>query len=254
MDNAKKSRDIKIKTVEKALTLLEILAEQNVSLPLTRLTQLSKISLSTCYRLMNTLWRNGFVERDNATDCYKLGFKAFLIGNAALQNIDLRPIAMPYLKQLAEVCDESIFLAILFGQNVTYLENVKKSDSIQVGIQTGVPIPACYTSSGKLLLANLPISEQKALTEIYLSNRQINDKEKFLDELKSIKSQDFCSGVSGLGGTIEISAPIYNYLKACVGTISIFRLTNNTETKNVLCLIKKTSIEISRAIGCVSFT
>jgi IclR family acetate operon transcriptional repressor len=247
-------KEIKVKTVERTLGLLEVLAEQSTPLPLTRIGQIAKLSVSTTYRLLNTLCRSGFVERDKTTGHYRLGLKAFLIGNAALKNIELRPIALPHLDQLAQNLGESIFLAILSNQNVIYSDCIKTVGPIQVGIQTGMPIPACQTSSGKVLIAYLSLQEQQGLAEFFLSNHLLSDKQKFLEELTSIKLQGFCSGMSGVGETIrEISVPIFNYLRMCVGTISIFRLINGAVLtdmeENILTLVKKTSIDISRAMG-----
>jgi DNA-binding IclR family transcriptional regulator len=254
MNTSIEPRNVKLKTVEKALTILEILAERSVPLSLTQIVQITKLSFSTAYRLMNTLWLKGFVERENNTDFYKLGLKAVLVGNAAMQNIELRPIALPYLNQLAQICGESIFLAIFFNQNVIYFDCVKTPGPIQIGIQIGVPIPACRTSSGRVLLSNLPLSEQQSLAEIYFQDKLISDKDKFLVELKRIKFQGFCSMKSDYGGMIyEISFPIYNYFKVCIGTVSVFLSSNQKELSEqediLLRHIKKTSLEISRAMG-----
>jgi IclR family transcriptional regulator, acetate operon repressor len=247
-------KEIKVKTVERTLDLLGVLAEQNTPIPLTRVSQIAKLSISTTYRLLSTLCRSGFVERDKISAHYRLGLKAFLIGNAALQNIELRPIALPHLNQLALNLGESIFLAIISNQNVIYSDCIRTAGPIQVGIQTGMPIPACQTSSGKVLIANLSLHEQQVLAEFFLSNHLLTDKQKFLEELTSIRLQGFCSGMSGVGETIrEISVPIFNYLRMCAGTISVFRMVNGavlTEVEeNILTLVRKTSIDISRAMG-----
>jgi DNA-binding IclR family transcriptional regulator len=247
-------REIKVKTVEKTLTILEILAEQNKPLSLTLLGRLSKLSLSTTYRLLNTLCQSGFIERELSTGHYKLGLKAFLIGNAALQNIELRPTALPYLKQLAQNCAESIYLAIRSGENILYSDCVKTTSPIQIGIQTGVLIPASQTSSGKVIIANLSLVEQQGFAELYLKNKLIANLENFLAELKTIKLSGFCAGINNSVGTFrELSVPIYNHLTICVGAISIIQLgagkvLTKTEEK-LLEQLNETSLRISQALG-----
>lgn len=254
MRTSAEPREIKVKTVERTLMLLEVLAEQNTPLPLTRIGQIAKLSVSTTYRLLNTLCRSGFIEKDKATGHYKLGLKAFLIGNAALRNIELRPVALPFLNRLAQESGEPVFLAVLSGSNVIYSDYVKTTDPIQIGIQTGVPIPACQTSSGKVLIANLPLLDQQTFAETYLQNNLLRDKDNLLNELITIKLQGFCFGISGFGESIrEISVPIFNYLRTCIGAVSIFRLVNGSSLTEVeeklLTLVQKTSIEVSRAMG-----
>ena len=96
-------KEIKVKTVERTLMLLEIMAEESTPLSLTKLGNLSKLSVSTTYRLLSALCRSGFIEKERATGHYKLGLKSFLIGNAALQSVELRPTALPYMERPLKV-------------------------------------------------------------------------------------------------------------------------------------------------------
>lgn len=118
-------REIRVQTVERSLMLLEILAEQNTPLSLTRIAQLANLNISSVYRILNTLCRSGFVEQEKTTSQYQLGIKAFLIGNAVLQRINIREVALPYLEQFALKNHESIYLAILSNRNVVYTDAVR---------------------------------------------------------------------------------------------------------------------------------
>lgn len=247
-------KEVKVKTVEKTLKLLELLAEQSSPIPLTKLGQMSKLSLSTVHRLLNTLCRSGFVEREKATGYYKLGLKAFLIGNAALQNVELRPTALPFLNQLMEITKESVYLAILSNQDVIYADTVKAIGPMQIGMQTGVPIPACQTSSGKVLLAYLAISEQQSLADAFVAKSLIDNKESFLAVIQNIKEQGFYSEITALGGNVrEISAPIFNHLKICIGAASIFIPGYNGQAidneHDLIKMLKATANDISKAMG-----
>ncbi|TCL75255.1 IclR family transcriptional regulator [Hydrogenispora ethanolica] len=229
LKKASELREIKVKTVERTLALLEILAEQNSLLSLTKLSQISKLSISTTYRLLNTLCRSGFVDRDKLTGHYRLGYKAFLIGNAALQSVELRPIALPYMNQLASDLRESIYLSVLSNHNVIYSDCIKASGPIQFGIQTGIPVPSCQTSSGKVMLAFLPADERRKWSEFFSGSQLLSDPGRFAAVLDSIHQQGFAAEVSDFSGTVrEISVPIFNYLKICSGALSVFRPVSGT--------------------------
>ncbi|HEX3048810.1 MAG TPA: IclR family transcriptional regulator [Bacillota bacterium] len=247
-------KEIKVKTVDRTLMLLEILAEEKTPLTLTRLGQLSKLSLSTIHRLMSTLCRSGFVEREKNTGCYKLGLKAFLIGNAALQSVDLRPTAIPFLSQLAQGSQAPAYLAVLSNQDVIYSDCVKTPGPFQIGVETGTPIPGCQTSSGKVLVAYAQPVAQQNLIDYYHSNRLISNREGMVEELKLIKSQGFCSEISSLGGAIrEIAAPVFNHISSCVGAVSVFRLVQGEKItsmdESLVTQVKSTAIQISYAMG-----
>jgi Transcriptional regulator len=247
-------REIRVQTVERSLLLLEVLAEQNTPLTLTQIGQLTKLNLSSAYRILNTLCCSGFVERDKITGQYQLGIKAFLIGNAVLQRLNIRDVALPYLNQFVQNNKESIYLAILSNQNVVYTDSVKAMGPIQIGIQTGLQVPACQTNAGKILLANLTVQEQQLFKNQYLQEQLITDQQSFLNELDFLRSQGFSNGVINFGESIrEISVPVYNYLEKCAGAISVFRQVNhsiNNEQDHILLeQVNLTAKTISSAMG-----
>lgn len=254
MRSQRELKEVKVKTVEKTLSLLELLAEQNIPLSLTRISQLSNMSISTVYRLLNTLTRSGFIERDRLTGYYQLGLKAFLIGNAALQKVELRNVVLPFMNTLSRNSQESVYLAIFSQQNVFYTDCVKTSTPVQLSIQTGMPFPACQTSSGKVFVAYLTLEEQLDLIDFYVRNEFIKDTQGFLKELAQIQRNGYSAGVSHFGGLVrEFSVPIFNHSKACVAAISIFGSVVQAELtdaeKELLNQLKSTGAEISKALG-----
>jgi IclR family acetate operon transcriptional repressor len=255
MNPNRELKEVKVKTVEKTLSLLELLAAQNVPLSLTRISQLSNLSISTVYRLLNTLCRSGFVERDQLTGHYKLGIKAFLIGNAALQKVELRNVALPYLTQLSKTCNKSIYLSIFSQQNIIYSDCIRTTSPVQIGIQTGIPIPACRTSSGKVLVAHFSLEEQLNLADFYYKNLLVQDQQAFLKELAVIQKNGYSSGTGDFGGTVrEFSTPIFDHSKKCVGAASIFGPVldvNLTEADlKIIQQLKIVTADISKALGC----
>jgi DNA-binding IclR family transcriptional regulator len=253
MHNETEPREIKVKTVERTLMLLEILAQESSPLNLTRLSQLSKLSISTVYRLLSTLCRSGFVERDKPTGQYRLGLKAFLVGNAALQRVDIRSTALPFLTTLAEKTGESVYLAILAKHHIIYSDGIKGVSHMQIGVQTGIPIPAFQTGAGKVLLAHLPPAEQHSLSEVFCEDHLPMEALQFRKELQTTLYQEYAVNTSDSGAIREISTPIFNYQQNCVGAISLFCPASGeflTERENILLnQVKESSMAISRAMG-----
>lgn len=244
---------IKVKAVEKTLRLLEILAEHDTPLPLTRLGQITHMSLSTVHRLLNTLCSSGFVEREPMTGHYRLGLKAFLIGNAALQNVSLRPTALEMMQVLAEEVKESVYLAVLSQHDVIYSDAVRPAGPIQFGIQTGIPLPAYETCSGRLLLAYLPASEQEMVLEkLKSSGNQVFGE--LREELKQIREKGYTFNKIGMGhGIREISAPVFNHQRLCLGAIGVFRPASDegmaVKDADILEKVCYTAGQISRRLG-----
>ncbi len=254
MKTKNEQREIRVQTVERSLMLLEVLAEQNTPLTLSRIGQLTQLNLSSVYRILNTLCRSGFVEREKATGHYQLGLKAFLIGNAVLKRLNIREVALPHLNQFVENNKESIYLAILSNQSVVYTDAVKTMGPIQIGIQTGLQVPACQTNAGKILLANLMEQEQQLFCMQYFQENLITNQQSFQSELVSLKAQGFSDGLINFKETIrEISVPVYSYLGKCIGAISVFLQANNSITRDqehiLLNQVNATAQKISLAMG-----
>ncbi len=247
-------REIRVQTVERSLMILEIMAKQNELLSLTQIGKLVKLNLSTTYRLLNALCRSGFVERDKATGNYRLGLKAFLIGNTVLKRIDLREIALPYLNELVQNCNEPAYLAVLSNQNVVYTDGVKTAGPIQISIQTGLQVPACQTGAGKILLAGMEPQQLEPVVNQYLQENIIEDRQDFLAGLGNLRRQQYSAGASGFNETIhELSVPIYNYLNQCPGAVSVFYQNTgsglNSRERELLEHVSETAGMISRAMG-----
>lgn len=82
-----KTEEMQVKTVEKALKILEVLAREEKPLTLTTIGKMSALNLSTAHRLLRTMCNQGFVEREISGGHYRLGLKALAVGNAALTEV-----------------------------------------------------------------------------------------------------------------------------------------------------------------------
>jgi DNA-binding IclR family transcriptional regulator len=247
-------REIRVQTVERSLLILEIMARQNAAISLTQIGKLVKLNLSTTYRLLNALCRSGFVEREKTSGNYRLGLKAFLIGNTVLQRIDLREIALPFLTELVQSCNESAYLAILSNQDVVYTDGVKTTGPIQISIQTGLQVPACQTGAGKMLLAGLEPRQQSTIANQYAQENVIKNSQDFLTELNTLRRQQYSAGVSSFNAAIhELSVPVYSYSNQCAGTVSVFYQNNGPDSGDretgLLEQVRETAGKISRAMG-----
>ena len=64
-------------------------------------------------RLMITLERGGLLSRNPETERYRLGVDLIGMAAQAVSYMDVREVARPFLRQLAETCQETVNLAVL---------------------------------------------------------------------------------------------------------------------------------------------
>src|SRR3954462_8527444 len=87
-------------SVDRALALLDALAELPAGARVGELAQRTSVDQSTVSRLLGTLMARGFVHRDDATARYRLGRRMVAYAVAVLAGLDGRAIARPHLERL----------------------------------------------------------------------------------------------------------------------------------------------------------
>ena len=87
-----------VASVERALAVLEALADGSPELGTNELARRTGINASTVSRLLATLAGAGFVEHIPENGRYRLGIRLLQLGNAVLARLDLRDIARPHLQ------------------------------------------------------------------------------------------------------------------------------------------------------------
>ncbi|WP_327680886.1 IclR family transcriptional regulator [Kitasatospora sp. NBC_00458] len=148
-------------SVDRALTLLGSLGDGPVSLE--QAATSIGVHKSTALRLLRTLEEHGFVHRQSDRR-YRLGGKVLSLANRALEEIDVRQVAAPYLAALGERSGCTVQLAVLQDGEVLYLDELagRWDDGTGGTGGTGRPsrigrrAPAAGTAIGRVLLAGLP--------------------------------------------------------------------------------------------------
>jgi DNA-binding IclR family transcriptional regulator len=139
--------------VDKALSLLATLAEQDGGLGVSELARRTRLTKSTAFRLLGTLQRNDAVERVGSN--YRLGTKMQYIGARVYGPtiVLLRETLLPFLADLYELTHETVHLAVLHDTETLYVNKIHGHRAPRSPSQTGICLPAHCTGVGKALLA-----------------------------------------------------------------------------------------------------
>ncbi len=148
-----------IQSVDRALNILEILADRDQSIGLTELARMMGLDSSTVYRLLSTLRVHGYAEQDHRDRKYHLGPKAIELGQKALQKFTLRSKGAPFVRELAAKTGEAAHLVSLVGGQAIYVDNRAGAGLLTVSAQIGgVALPYC-AATGKAVAANVSETE-----------------------------------------------------------------------------------------------
>lgn len=135
---------------------------------LSEVAKATDTSRATARRLLLTLVREGYAEKSGRT--FSLRPKVLQLGYSALSSVGILDIVQPVMNELTQRTQESIFTAVLTGDEVTYLARSTPDRVISVSINVGNRIPAYAASTGRILLAGEPDeSLERYLDRIELS-------------------------------------------------------------------------------------
>lgn len=142
-----------IRVLERALCVLNILSEGN-SLKLSELSERSKISSSTLFRILKTLSDNQYVIHDQIKGGYRLGIRCLELASVYYENDDIRSVALHDLEWLRDESGETVHLGILENMEVVYLEKLPGLHAIGLmSSRVGRRSPTYCTGLGKALIA-----------------------------------------------------------------------------------------------------
>ena len=170
---------------------------------------------------------------------------------------DLRQIARPYLRALANTIGETASLSVLEPQGVVNLELAVGEQKLVMRVGwVGRRMPAHAVSAGKAMLAFLPPKEQETFLELPLrpvTPKTITDLDQLRAELAEVRRKGYALALEELEeGLHAISAPVWDRTGRPVAAVSIsgpsYRLTLE-RMRQIAPRVIATASQISRALG-----
>ncbi|WP_369404768.1 IclR family transcriptional regulator [Piscibacillus salipiscarius] len=148
-------------SVVKALKIIDLFNETTSELSLKEISVRTGLPKPTAYRMLQSLESMGYVMRTEAYDQrYQLGLKFLELGHLVSHQLDLRQIAKPLMKRLAEEINEAVHLVVVHGNHATYIEKVDSNRALRLYTKVGKSSPLYIGSGPKLLLAFMSKDEQ----------------------------------------------------------------------------------------------
>ena len=224
----KEGTDVKIKSLQKALQVLECFVEKQ-PLGVTEISEKMGLYKSNVHNILSTFKAMDYLEQDPDTGKFRLGTAVFALSRALRENLDISRIVMPFMRRIAEEAGEVVYLAIPREDEVVYLEAAyPESQKLSGSIVTGERAKMHCTSVGKAILSSMdPRERQKLLQEPLEAFTQytITDRTELEEELQRTAERGYglddmellfgikCVGVALVNhegkpeGGLSISAP-----------------------------------------------
>lgn len=248
-----------VQSVERALHIIEALAEYGEPMHLADLSARVNLKPSTVHRLLGTLMLRNFVTQDEHSR-YKLGLKLFYIGKAATYAMDIKNIAAPFMQELLKKCNETVNLAILDQGEVVYIDQLESNNMVIVRMfaRVGSRGPAHCTGSGKVLLADLSrnsLSNYLASADLKkFTGNTITDPDMLTRELEQVASNNYALDLEEREEGVRcVAAPIKNHENRVIAAISVsgpsMRMTTSYINNELINIVKDAAARISKKVG-----
>jgi IclR family acetate operon transcriptional repressor len=155
-----------VAVLQKALDLLEVLAEQP-DLGLSELSDKTGASKASTYRMLSTLESRGFVAKDADTRKYAPGVQLVALSCAVVARLDLVKASRPYMEELQRAFDETVNVGILADGEVLYVDILESAQGLRMAARVGARDAPHSTALGKAILSAMPASEAREVLSGY---------------------------------------------------------------------------------------
>jgi DNA-binding IclR family transcriptional regulator len=214
-----------VQTVHKSFEILEYLSEERSGSTLQALASRFDLTHNKTFRLLSTLCESGLTEQDKLSGTYRLGMGAFTLAHKLSGNSNIITITHPVIEQLAKKHDEAVYMAVIKGDDVLFLDMADCHQQIKAMPLIGKSFPYFTNAAGKVMKA----LESTEVIEWLKSSKpsktkHISDPVALACELQEIRSNGGIAIESdGLGeGLISIAVAVKDYAGHVIGAITMY--------------------------------
>jgi IclR family KDG regulon transcriptional repressor len=155
----------KMKSLDKALKLLECFGSVTPELGITELARILELHKSNVFNIVATFEQHGYLEKNKATGKYRLGLKLLEFSYLINENLGYQRVLYDIMKEVSNELGAITYFAVLRGQKVFYLCSAyphKKDNHFPYRTIIGETAPLYCTSLGKVMMAFMPSEELEA--------------------------------------------------------------------------------------------
>lgn len=196
---------------------LRVLESFSIAEPLLGVTEIARmvdLHKSSVSRILATLERAGYVERDAVSGRFRLGLGLIALTGPLLANLDVRRIAQPELAELTRRTGETTALVVWNGHESVVVEQVESPKQVKHTASVGTRYDTYQSASVQVFLSEMPPAEVRRLFERrHLVGPDDSDAvQTYLDELGVARERGYAlnDGRTSLE-EVGIAAPVHDH-------------------------------------------
>ena len=155
----------------------------------------------TVSRLTYTLTKLGYLRHNMRLGKYQLGSAVLSIGYPLLASMNVRQVARPLMKELADYCNGSVSMGVRDRLNMVYVESCRSGNGITTLPDIGTSVPISQSVIGRAFLsACTPPERESVLNQMKVKEPEMLRKNQpaITKGLEDIRGKGYCSSSGDL--------------------------------------------------------
>src|SRR5260221_1833998 len=252
-------RDGGVQSVDRALLIIETLAEDDEGYRLSDLSVRPGLSPSTVHRLLATLEKRRFVQFDRYESKWHVGAQSFAVGATFARRRNFVAQAMPYLRKLRDRTRETANLAVVDDESIIVLTRMESREIMRSLTKVGGRVAMVASGVGKAVLATYADADVNAIIRHHgmprLTEKSIVRPGELFRELEKVRRQGYAiDDEEACMGLRCIAAVVYNDCSEPLAAISVSGMTSRITDARLPALgetVREVAAELTLSLGGV---
>src|SRR5947207_12935066 len=253
------SKDGGVQSVDRALSIIETLAEDDEGYRLSDLAIRTGLSTSTAHRLLSTLERRRFVAFDRTESKWHVGARAFTVGATFARRRNFSAQAVPYLRKLRDLTRETANLAVVDDEFIIVLTRAESREIMRSLTMVGGRVAMVASGVGKAVLATWSDEDVNTIIRHHgmprLTEKSIVRPSDLFKELEKVRRQGYAIDDEEACMALRcIAAVVYNDCAEPLAAISVSGMTSRLTDDRLPMLgqtVREVAAELTVALGGV---
>lgn len=239
--------------VARAARVLALFGPTRRERTLAELAETTGVPKATLRGILDTLVAHGLLAVDEAAARYRLGYAWLRLGDVRRNQLNIRESALPVMRQIRDVIDETVILSLKVGDRRVHLDYVESTQSIRRITQIGNEGPLHVGAAGSVLLAGLSDAEIDAYMERAIETADARDA--ILGSVAAVKRDGYAVASGTVNTqTAAVAAPVKDHLGETIAALTLScpreRFSRELE-RRCIALITDAARRLSRTLGYV---
>ncbi len=227
-----------VQSLETGMRVLSAFMELDPLPMLKEIAEKAGMPPAKAHRYLASFCRAGYVERDSATNRYRLGNLALRLGLSAMNGMDIVQVARPLMAGARDDLGHAVLLAIWGSRGPTVVQVEQPRSAISVTTRIGLVLPLLSSSTGRVFAAWLPRADTHALLAQELASAARNRPPGVPVNVKQAEALFAEVRKQGIGrvmgqlnpGVSALSAPVFDHSGQIVAVISTLGPAGSVDT------------------------